>query len=134
MDACRKPVAERGLGMTQERAEEAIAEARRTIRAASGSDRAEHLGAAILRLNDLYRQAIGNGDPAAALAIQKEINSLLRLPTEQPAAAETGDDPEMALALAHLEPLNLAPPGTGLAELCRLAALRITNGAMAHAG
>jgi hypothetical protein len=115
----------------------AIAEARLRILIAARWQRDEQLGTALVRLNDIYRRALSAQDAKTALAVQKELNRLLDLyrPAAKPPPAAPGDRPsspaavdEMAAARAHLAPLGLGNESTPLAELCRLAVLRILRG------
>ena len=65
------------------------------------------------------------------LAIRKEMNRLHRLYVIQlesdDAAEDTAESETLAEVRQHLEPLGLAPEGTPLPELARLAALKITE-------
>ena len=65
------------------------------------------------------------------LAVRKEMNRLHRLYVIQLESDDSADDGGESETLAevrqHLEPLGLAPEGTPLPELARLAALKITE-------
>jgi len=66
------------------------------------------------------------------LSVRKELNRVHRLYVFQTAAvaaaaADTGESSCLAAIREHLEPLGLAPEGTPLEELARLAALKITD-------
>jgi len=64
------------------------------------------------------------------LAVRKEMNRLLGLYTiwqREVDAADDGESETLTEIRQHLEPLGLAPEGTPLPELARLAALKITE-------
>jgi hypothetical protein len=122
------------LGLSGDAASSAIAEARMRIAIAARWDRNDQLGTALVRLNDIYRRSLASQDAKTALAVQKELNRLLDLyRAAAPSPQAVGDRPspnasatvEMAAARAHLTPLGLGNERTSLAELCRLAVLRI---------
>lgn len=116
------------LGLAEPDIPAAIAEARIRIAVAAQWDRNEQLGAAMIRLNDLYRRALAIQDTKTALASQKELNKLLELyrtPTDLGRSNELAD--QIAAARRHLAPLRLGNDSTPLAELCRLAVLRIVE-------
>jgi len=84
---------------------------------------------AIAELRDLCDEAVDLKERKHRLGVRKELNKLYRLyekMTEE-AAADTGEPETLAEVRGHLEPLGLAPEGTPLPELARLAALRITE-------
>ena len=83
---------------------------------------------AIRELDSLYQQAQVDGDIKAALAVRKELHKLHGL-YQAPDRTDEPDGESEALAVirGHLEPLGLAPEGTPVEELARLAALRILN-------
>jgi len=64
-----------------------INEARPRIQAAAQVDRETETGQAILRLQSLYKQSMLIADYKTALAVQREINTLLQLSADRPAAA-----------------------------------------------
>jgi hypothetical protein len=113
------------LGLAEPDARAAYAEARRRVVLAAEYHPDEELGRAITRLNDLYARSLKIQDTKTALAVQRELNRLLmldRMPTYPPGAQPeiTQDAEDLTAARRHLEALNLAPAGTGLAELARL--------------
>ena len=66
------------------------------------------------------------------LAVRRELNKLHRLydvllAVEEDASDDGGESEMLAEVRGHLEPLGLAPEGTPLPELARLAALKITE-------
>ena len=62
------------------------------------------------------------------LAVMKEIIRLLeKNPVPDDAADDDAESETLAEVRQHLEPLGLAPEGTPLPELARLAALRIVE-------
>ncbi len=122
----------------------AIAEAKMRIAIASRCDRDDQLGTALVRLNDIYRRSLAVQDVKTALAVQKELNRLLKL-HRQPASAESPKttlavdpnataDAEIAAARAHLAPLKLGNEKTPLAELCRLAVLKLIESEHGRSG
>lgn len=114
------------LGLPEAEIPAAIAEARTRIAIAARYNRHEQLGAAMVRLNDLYRRALAIQDTKTALAAQKELNKLLELYHPPVDAGRTDElDGEIATARRHLAPLGLADDRTPLAELCRLAVLKV---------
>jgi hypothetical protein len=123
------------LGLTGDAASSALAEARMRIQVAARWDRDDQLGTALVRLNDIYRRALAVQDAKTALGVQKELNRLLdlyRTPAAPPQkeivdrpSPEASASAEVAAARAHLAPLGLGNEKTPLAELCRLAVLRI---------
>ena len=80
---------------------------------------------AVAELWKLYNAAV---EPKDRLAIRKELNKVLghyHAPAETD--ADTAESETLAEIRSHLEPLGLAPEGTPLPELARLAALKITE-------
>ena len=64
------------------------------------------------------------------LAIRREMNKMYRfhlLQLETEASDDGGESATLAEIRGHLEPLRLAPEGTPVTELARLAALKITE-------
>ena len=61
------------------------------------------------------------------LAVQKEIIRLLEKSPPTDPSADDGESETLTEIRNHLEPLGLAPNGTPLPELARLAALKITE-------
>jgi hypothetical protein len=110
---------------------DAIVEAaQRQILLAARGDRAEALGRAVTRLEDLYRRAVQSADNRVALQTQKEINRLLDLYNVAPPPNTTPEDHartrmELEAIAAHLLPLRLAPPDAPLAEHMRVAVERL---------
>ena len=87
---------------------------------------------ALAELRQLCDENIPSDVRKDRIAIRREMNRLLGLYTIlQKDAAEDRLTTEEADTLTeirgHLEPLGLAPEGTPLPELARLAALRITD-------
>lgn len=87
---------------------------------------------AIAEIRDLYDESIDLDERKLRLAALKELNRLHRLyekMTGSDAAAEVeSESSDVLLEIRnHLEPLGLAPPGTPVGELARLAALAITQ-------
>ena len=86
--------------------------------------------AAIRELRDLCDETVDLAERKHRLGVRKEMNRLYRLYQEtadgrQQTAEESGD--ELAEIRSHLEPLGLAADGTPIAELARLAALKLTE-------
>jgi len=106
-----------------------ITDARRRVTIAATVNRDAVIGEALTRLDDIYRRSIGIQDCKTALQAQREKDKLLGLYQattlygDREGSSDEGDD--AATARAHLEPLGLAPEGTALSELARLAAARI---------
>jgi hypothetical protein len=114
------------LGLPDIDAKAAYAEARRRVCLAAQYHPDEQLGVSITRLNDLYARSLKIQDNKTALSVQKELNRLMDLDRRPPATGEiTADSEDGNVARLHLEPLRLGRPGDALAELCRLAALKI---------
>jgi hypothetical protein len=116
------------LGLSDVDATAAYADARRRVCLAAQYHPDEQLGVSIVRLNDLYARSLKIQDNKTALSVQKELNRLMDLDRRPPAPGEitgTADTDDGKAARLHLEPLRLGRPGDALAELCRLAALRI---------
>lgn len=127
------------MGLTAAQATKAIAAATEAIAHAASYDRVAEIGRAIVRLNDLYRQSLERKDTRTGLAIQRELNKLLRLYPE-PSAAPPSDDvdaadasaagnvaDELAATRAHLLPLGLAAADAPTVEHARLAVARIID-------
>lgn len=110
--------------------EAVVAEARRRIALASRYNPAQELGAAIKRLNSLYRAALEAGEYSVALQSQRELNKLLRLAdvsdTDETIASDVALQ-ELESVRGHLLPLALTDAGKPLTEHARLAADRIRN-------
>jgi len=111
--------------------EAVLAEARRRITLAADYDRDEEIGTAKKCLEDLYNRSITANDLKTALASRRELNKLMDL--YQQATPDRSDGQEDAQTVRgeldqvrqHLEPLGLAPAGTAVAELARLAVARL---------
>lgn len=113
------------LGVPTDEIPRAIAEARRRLTVAADFNRDEQIGTAFVRLNDLYRRALGVQDVKTALAAQRELNKLMHLyPTKGDGNGHTGST---QAARACLVALGLGSDNTDLAELCRRAAARIVE-------
>jgi len=88
----------------------------------------EEFAKAITELRQLYEATV---DIKERLAVRRELNKLLRLYVFHLEKESSADDDAESETLAevrqHLEPLGLAPEGTPLTELARLAALKLTE-------
>ena len=117
------------LGLLSQDLPSALALVKRRITIAADYDRDQQVGTAFVRLNDIYRRSLTVQDVKTALAAQKELNKLLSLYAAIPIDVQTAEpkvgDEETEGAMEHLSSLGLAPEGTGLSELCRLAVARI---------
>jgi hypothetical protein len=90
---------------------------------------------ALQELDELYTACKHNDDMKGAIAARKERSRMLNLNIEllrneysaAASAAEHTVNSELTEIRRHLEPLELASPGTPLAELARLAALKMTE-------
>ena len=85
---------------------------------------------AIAELRELCDESVDLAERKHRLGIRKELNKLHRLYeklTAIEAADDAGESETLAEVRSHLEPLGLAPEGTPLPELARLAALKITE-------
>ena len=102
-----------------------ITEARRLVTLSAAYDRDEELGRAVRRLNEVYGAAVMAKELKVQLDATKEINRLLGLYHNEPTAAVDTESAGEQAARAYLEPLELAPPGTPLAELARIAVDRL---------
>lgn len=79
----------------------------------------------VRELRALYEAAV---EPKDRLAVRKELNKVLGhydAPAE--ADADSAESETLDEIRSHLEPLGLAPEGTPLPELARLAALKLTE-------
>ena len=87
--------------------------------------------AAIQELRNLCDEAVDLAERKHRLAVRKEMNRIYRIEKmRELAATESADSAESETLdeiRSHLEPLGLAPYGTPVAELARLAALKITE-------
>ncbi len=136
------------LGLSPSGARAAYVEARRCVTLAARIHADEELGRAITRLHDLYARALRAQETRTALAVQSELNGLLRLapkPSAADAAAETSaaasatedrtarravESAELKDLLdaieGYLDPLGLSTdPNDTDADLIRLAAEEI---------
>jgi hypothetical protein len=121
------------LGIPEKKIEKAISSARRQITVAADYHRDSEIGKAIIRYEDLYHQAYKAKELKLALNAEKARVALLGLSsaskvevTEKSVDAGV-ESVELESIRQHLEPLDLAPVGTSLPELARLAALKITE-------
>lgn len=108
----------------------AVTEARRQITLAADFHRDREIGLAYKRLNEIFRRSLAIQDGKTALAAQKELNKLLRLYEPGPAGpveVTTDGGSDAAAAREHLATLGLADEDEPLAELARLAVLRIVE-------
>ena len=93
---------------------------------ADGSPQKETRDDVVRELRELYNEAV---EPKDRLAIRKELNKVLGHynPQAAEADADSAESETLDEIRSHLEPLGLAPCGTPLPELARLAALKITE-------
>ena len=108
-----------------------IGEAVLKVRLASEWERDEQAGLMMIRLNEIYAEARGGGLLKEALAAQKELNRVLGL-HKSAGATEGGQggaeaQGELDAARGYLEPLALAPEGTPVSELARLAVAKLAR-------
>jgi hypothetical protein len=95
--------------------------------------KSEELDEALQEVNRLLADlSLPAADRRSLLSVLQERHRLLDLYTwakrvEQEDTAEQAESTELAEIRGHLEPLGLAPEGTPLPELARLAALKITE-------
>ncbi len=121
-----KSACQEKLGLTSRQTTKAIAEASGKIAAAAVWNRDIEAGKALLRHEDIYERALAVQDTKAALAAEIARQKLLGLHKPQAAEpAESRDSELETIIRAHLEPLELAPPGTAMEELLRLASVTI---------
>jgi len=108
-----------------------ITDARRRVQIAATVNKEEVIGEALTRLDDLYRRSVAIQDCKTALQAQREKDKLLNLyqaaPLYEDRTSTAGEADDAALARQYLEPLDLAPEGTPLPELARLAAAKILD-------
>ena len=79
----------------------------------------------VRELRELYEAAV---EPKDRLAVRKELNKVLgHYDTPAEADADTAESKTIDEVRSHLEPLGLAPYGTPVTELARLAALKLTE-------
>ncbi len=123
-----KSACQEKLKLTAEQTQTAIAEASGKIAAAAVWNRDIESGKALLRLDDLYEKALAVQDTKTALAAERDRTKLLGLHKPQATErAESRDSDLETIIREHLEPLELAPPGTAVEELLRLAVLQIVK-------
>lgn len=124
--ACREQ-----LGIPEKNIEKAIAEARRQITVAADYHRDEEIGKSIIRYEDIYHQACKSKELKLALNAEKARVALLGLSSAEKVEVTENtvgvESVELEAIRQHLEPLELAPVGTPLLELARLAALKVTE-------
>jgi len=87
----------------------------------------EEFEQAVKELRDLYNET---DDVKTRLGIRRELNKMYRhydMKAALEAAADPGESETLDEIRSHLEPLVLAPDGTPLPELARLAALKLTE-------
>ena len=92
------------LGLDRQEADELIADAYAAILVAALVDKRSAYGENLIRLNNLYAEAVAAGELGTALAVQKELAKLLdlyhyRLPPAQP-------EPESDEPTAHPDSLE----------------------------
>lgn len=117
------------LGLPEFQADEAIQDAKETLTRTAEVHRDKELALSITALRDLYSSAREAGELKLALDVRKELNRLLGLYMKEHGEVEFEDMESIELedAREHLEPLELAPAGTPVSELARLAALKLTD-------
>jgi len=85
---------------------------------------------ALAELRQLCDEDVDLAERKHRLGVRKELNKLHGLYTawqRDTEAADNGESETLTEIRQHLEPLGLAPEGTPLPELARLAALKITE-------
>ncbi len=130
----RKEAVIKGLiehGVSAKEANEIVAEASNKICLAAEWSRDEQAGLMMLRLNELYSAAWSSGQLKEALYAQKELNRVLGLhkSTGATEGAQGGAEAqgELDAVRGYLEPLGLAPEGTEVSELARLAVSKLAR-------
>ena len=119
-------------GQTPAQADKLIEAAQAEIVKAGEYDKKQKRELAIKQVQDIHRRAITAHDTKTALGAVRELNKLEDLYRNQPtddsdAGGQLAERNELEKAYAHLAPLKLAPPGTPLHELARLAVQEITR-------
>ena len=112
-------------GQSPDAARALVQEARQRLTVAADYVRDEHLGRAILRLEDIYAKSITAQDLRIALQSQREINRLLGLYSDADRNQPAGDDAAaeaLARVAAYLLPLGLVAREYPVEEHARLAA------------
>ena len=107
-----------------------IEEANKKLWKAAEIHHNKELGTAITALRDLYSSNLKIKDYKTALLTRKELNRILGLYENEVEITEADEDEEneqLEEIRRHLEPLQLAPPGTPIVELVRLAVIRIAE-------
>ena len=106
-----------------------IEEANKKLWKAAEIHHNRELGIAITALRDLYSSNLKIKDYKTALLTRKELNRILGLYENDVEITESDDEENEQLEeiRRHLEPLQLAPPGTPIVELVRLAVIRIAE-------
>jgi hypothetical protein len=125
-----KQICREHLGIAEEDIDEMINEARQYITITADYNRDTEIGKSLIRLEDLYKKANEEKEYKQALAIEKARIALLRLnsPSAVTDTSETiNDSKEIEEIRLYLEPLKLAAEGTPVAELVRLAVLKLTQ-------
>ena len=86
--------------------------------------------AAIQELRELCDETVDLAERKHRLNVRKEMNRVYgigKMILAAEADADSGESETLDEIRAHLEPLGLAPEGTPLPELARLAALKLTE-------
>ena len=97
---------------------------KKTTKKAAGLTREEAIADLIRRMAEAQEK----GDDNIELAIRKELHRLLGFyQAPEPVEESEVESATLAAIREHLEPLGLAPAGTDIVELVRLAAIRITE-------
>ncbi|HUX03272.1 MAG TPA: hypothetical protein VMY35_20100 [Phycisphaerae bacterium] len=117
------------LGTDPAKAKKIVAEARKRITIAADFARDEELGAAVLRLRDIYAKSMtgAEADPRTALQAQRELNRLMGLYAAGESADGGPPDDEddvrrrLDLIASYLLPLKLADERYPVEEHARVA-------------
>lgn len=130
-------VAVQEFGMEPDDAEAAVDAARIRIVSAADYDRKAEIGAAYLRLTDIYRKSYEHDDLKTALAAQKELNKLTKAGggsgTQKPEQADDSVDAAaygsaadaLQAVRGYLLPLGLAADDATTPEHARQAVAKI---------
>jgi len=119
------------LKLSEPDAEKLLQEAKAGLLRAAEIHREGEFALAVQTLRELLAKNIKIKDYKTVLAVRKELSRLLRL-YDQAKVQEMPDftEPEgetLAAIREHLEPLGLAPEGTDIVELVRLAVIQLTE-------
>jgi hypothetical protein len=116
-------------GQPPDQAQTIVSEARKRITVAADYTRDEHIGKAVMRLEDLYAKSMAGQDIRSALQAQRELNRLLALYADtrrDEVPADDLDTPalrrQLDLITSYLVPLKLADAAYPVEEHARVAA------------